>query len=246
MPGVHISLKAEKVFELFGFPVTNSILATWAVMLLLTVGAWLVTKNLKLRPGKLQVAVESIIEMIYNLFVTINGDKTLLFFPLIATLLLFIMFLNWFGLVPGVGSIGINEIEEGHKVFVPLFRAGTADLNTTLAFALISVITIQVVGIKTLGKEYVGRFFNTKSPIYFFAGILELMGEGTKVISFAFRLFGNVFAGEVLLTVIAFLLPVIAPLPFIAMELFVGFIQALVFSMLTAVFLSLASTSHEH
>ena len=167
-----------------------------------------------------------------------------------GTLFIFIIFLNWFGLLPGVGTIGFYEIEEGHevaeKVFVPLFRAGSADLNTTLALALISVVSIQISGIKTLGKEYIGRFFNFKNPIYFFVGILELISEFSKIISFAFRLFGNIFAGEVLLTVIAFLIPVIAPLPFLGLELFVGFIQALVFSMLTSVFLSLATTKSEH
>ncbi|EKD86387.1 MAG: hypothetical protein ACD_37C00314G0001, partial [uncultured bacterium] len=151
----------------------------------------------------------------------------------------------WAGLLPGVGSIGLERIHGGEKEFIPLFRAGSADLNTSLALALISMITIQMVGIKALGVAYLQRFFNFKNPLYFYVGLLELISEFSKVISFSFRLFGNIFAGEVLLAVIAFLIPVIAPIPFLGMEIFVGFIQALVFSMLTAVFIN-AATVREH
>lgn len=247
MSKVHISLTAEKVFEIFGLPVTNSLLTTFLVMLFLIIISLILSRKISLIPGKLQLIFEMIIGGIYDLFEGVMGEKVKIFFPLLGTLFLFIIFLNWFGLLPGVGTIGFHELEEGHKaVFVPLFRAGSADLNTTLAFAMISVFAIQFFGIKTLGKEYLGRFFNFKNPIYFFVGILELISEFSKIISFAFRLFGNIFAGEVLLTVIAFLIPIFAPLPFMGLELFVGFIQALVFSMLTSVFLSLATTKSEH
>ena len=128
--------------------------------------------------------------------------------------------------------------------FVPLFRGPTADLNTTIALALIAFFAIQYFGFKTLGIHYGQRFINVKNPIMAFVGILEIISDISKVISFAFRLFGNVFAGEVLLAVMAFLMPFIAPMPFIALELFVGFIQALVFSTLTAVFVNVA-VSHE-
>ena len=138
------------------------------------------------------------------------------------------------------------EVQEEKKEFVPLLRGATADLNTTLALALFAMFAIQYYGFKTAGIHYGKRFLNFSNPIYFFLGLLELISELSKVVSFAFRLFGNIFAGEVLLAVIAFLMPFIVPLPFLTMELFVGFIQALVFSMLTAVFLSVAVAHGEH
>lgn len=128
---------------------------------------------------------------------------------------------------------------------IPLFRGNNADLNATLALALISVTMIQFYGIQFLGfKTYISKFLNFKDPIYFVLGILEIISELSKVISFAFRLFGNVFAGEVLLTIVAFLVPVLASFPFVILEVFVGFVQALVFSMLTSVFLSLSVSHH--
>lgn len=247
MEGVHISLSAEKIFEIAGIPITNSILTTWLVMIFLIIFSVLLSSKISKVPGYIQSVVEIIIGGIYQLFETVTGAKTKILFPILASLFIFIIFQNWAGLLPGVGTILIKSDALNHEEFVPVFRAGTADLNTTLALATFSVIAIQYFGIITLGREYIGRFFNFKNPIYFFVGVLELMSEATKIVSFAFRLFGNIFAGEVLLTVIAFLMPLLAPLPFMALELFVGFIQALVFSMLTSVFLSLATTSHnEH
>ena len=127
---------------------------------------------------------------------------------------------------------------------MPLFRGPTADLNTTIALALISVFMIQFYGFKHLGLKYLKKFFNFSNPINAFIGILELISEFSRIISFAFRLFGNIFAGEVLLTVISFLIPFIAPLPFLGLEIFVGFIQALVFTMLSLVFISMATSHH--
>jgi F-type H+-transporting ATPase subunit a len=128
--------------------------------------------------------------------------------------------------------------------FVPYFRGPTADLNTTLALALFSIVMVQFTGFKFLGINYGSKFVNLKSPIDFFVGILEIFSEVSRIISFAFRLFGNVFAGEVLLAVMGFIMPLLAPLPFLGLEIFVGFIQALVFSMLTLVFLNIATISH--
>ena len=177
-----------------------------------------------------------------------TGDvKNSQIFPLVATIFLFVIISNWMGLLPGFGSIGIWETHEGHEVFVPLLRSTFADINMTFALALISVTATQVFGFAMLGfKGYGGKFFINpfSDPIGCFVGILELFSEFSKMISFSFRLFGNVFAGEVLLLVISFLVPYIAPLPFYGLEIFVGFIQALVFSFLTLVFLNLATTSH--
>lgn len=243
---LHISLTAEKLFNINGFWITNSLLTSWIVILFLIVFAVVATRKLSLVPANIQSFTEIIIEGFYNLFATILHDKIKIFFPLVATYFIYIISLNWAGLLPGVGTIGFEKIEEGHKVFAPLFRAGTADLNTTLGLAIIAILVIQYSGFKSLGVSYLKKFINFSNPIYFFVGILELISEFSKIISFAFRLFGNIFAGEVLLTVIAFLMPIFAPLPFIGLELFVGFIQALVFSMLTAVFLSLATAKIEH
>jgi F-type H+-transporting ATPase subunit a len=137
-----------------------------------------------------------------------------------------------------------GESHEQETEFVPLFRGPTADLNTTIALALVAFAAIQFFGFKTLGIHYGQRFVNVKNPIMAFVGILEIISDVSKVVSFAFRLFGNVFAGEVLLSVMAFLMPFVAPMPFLALELFVGFIQALVFSTLTAVFVNVA-VAHE-
>ena len=160
--------------------------------------------------------------------------------------MIFILFQNWFGLLPGVGSILIG-VAEGHEVHtVPLLRANNADLNATLSLGIISVLLTQIFGIKFLGfKTYIKKFINFSNPISFFTGILEIISEFSKVISFSFRLFGNIFAGEVLLAIIAFLIPILASFPFLLLELFVGLVQALVFSMLSAVFLSVA-ISKEH
>jgi F-type H+-transporting ATPase subunit a len=245
--GIHISLAAEKLFQIGNiFWVTNSLLTSWLVILFLIIFSYLTARKMSLVPGYLQSIAEITVEGIWNLFSTILQDRTKTFFSLIATYFIYIISLNWAGLLPGVGTIGLEMVEEGHKVFVPLFRSGTADLNTTLALAIIAMLIIQFSGLKTLGLNYLKKFINLSSPIMFFVGILELVSEFSKVISFSFRLFGNIFAGEVLLTVIAFLMPVFAPLPFLGLELFVGFIQALVFSMLTAVFLSLATVKSEH
>ena len=192
------------------------------------------------------------------MFETILGDLHEKAFPLLASFFFFILLSNWFGLLPGVGSITItppvhikNEviIEEPatkEEVKVPLLRGTTADLNTTLGLALISFLAIQYFGITTVGAVgYAKKFINLTNPINFFIGILELVSEFSKILSFAFRLFGNIFAGEVLLGVIAFLIPVLASFPFLLMEIFVGLVQALVFSMLTGVFISSAVQSHD-
>ena len=128
---------------------------------------------------------------------------------------------------------------------IPILRPGTADLNTTLALAIFSIAVTQVFGIYYLHAGYFSKFINFSSPIMFFVGILELISEFAKIISFAFRLFGNIFAGEVLLVVMAFLAPLVVPMPFYGLEIFVGFIQALVFSLLSLVFFNMATQSHE-
>lgn len=242
----HISLAAEKILKVGEVPITNSLLVSWIVaLLMLLVGLW-VSLTRREVPRGLQNIVEVIFEGFYSLFSTVTKERTRQFFPLLATLFLFIIFGNWFGLLPGVGTIGFIEHDHGHEKFIPLLRGATADLNTTLALAVVAVVALQYYGARTLGKTYFSRFISLKHPISFFVGVLEIVSELAKVVSFAFRLFGNIFAGEVLITIVAFLLPLFAPIPFLGLEIFVGFIQAFIFAMLTAVFLRVATLAPEH
>jgi F-type H+-transporting ATPase subunit a len=295
---LHISLAAETIGRFFGFPITNSLLATWFTMIVLFVFTWMATRNMKKIPGTAQSIAELVIGGLYDFFGTVTGHHVKKFFPLLASMFLFVIMANWIGLLPGVGTIGFTHKEEAVHVeavvekpesaiapavddhapvvadshdtemaaggsgtadtshsaeddkehapaFTPLLRAATADLNMTIALAIIAVVSIQYFGFSILGFHYSSKFFNFSSPMAFIVGILEFISEISKLLSFAFRLFGNIFAGEVLLAVLAFLMPFILPLPFLMMELFVGFIQALVFSMLTAVFLNVAVSHGE-
>ncbi len=246
---MNISVAAEKIFSLFGLPVTNSMLVAWIVMAFLFILSIAATRKTTLIPHGLQNLFESIFEEIVKLVDSVTGDRkqSLKFFPLITTIFIFVLVGNWIGLLPGVGSIGIWEEHEGRQLLVPFLRSTAADLNFTLALAIISVLTVQVVGILSVGFfKYTGKFINFSSPLNFFVGVLELISEVAKLISFSFRLFGNVFAGEVLLTVMFFLVPFFVPLPFMLFEVFVGFIQAMVFSMLTLVFLKIATIEAHH
>jgi len=241
---MHISLKAEPVFYFFKIPITNSLIATYIVGIFLVLIALFINKKAKLIPFRFQSLIEEIIEFFWNLCQSVAGENARILFPLIFTFFIFILLNNWFGLLPFVGSLGFYEHHGEEKIFVPLFRAATADINTTLALALVSVVSLQIFGLKKLKFAYLKRFFNFSNPLNLFVGVLELVSDFAKIISFAFRLFGNIFAGEVLLTVITMLIPILAPLPFMGLELFVGFIQALVFSMLSLVFINVLAIEH--
>jgi F-type H+-transporting ATPase subunit a len=246
---INITIGAEKVFSLWQFAVTNTLLMSWIVALLLIGISQLVSRRMSLIPSMLQNIVESAVESLLGFMEKVLGSrqKAETYFPLIATIFTLVLVSNWLGIVPGVGSVGFYETHEGHKIFVPLLRSVASDLNFTLAIAIISVIATNVYGAMANGLGgFLSRYFSFKSPIDFFVGILELLGEFAKIISFSFRLFGNIFAGEVLLIITGFLAPYVVPIPFLGLELFVGFIQALVFATLTLVFISIAVTSHVH
>lgn len=246
MANLHISLAAEPVLHFGQLVVTNSMLAGLAgsiiIFALFVLGARRVALAPTTSAGQWSQTVETISESILNLIegVTHNRERAIRFFPLLMTLFVFILVNNWLGLLPGVGSITITTAEG----VVPLFRGATADLNTTLALAAISVVMTHLYAIKELGLFAHVKKYVSWNPILLFVGLLELVSDLSKMISFAFRLFGNIFAGEVLLVVISYLAPLAGPLPFFVLELFVGFIQALVFTMLTLVFLSIASSHH--
>lgn len=247
---MHISLQAETIGTFLGLPITNSLILSLLVGFILIAGGLLLVKFLKVIPSKAQVLGEILLDTILGFIAEVLGskEKAMKFFPLVATIFLFILLNNWIGVLPGTGSIGFFEEEQGEKVLVPFFRSANSDLNTTFALALVSMIAIQVYGIAKHGVwGHLSKFLVlTKGPIQFFLGILESILEVAKVFSFSFRLFGNIFAGEVLLLVIMTLVPLVAPLPFLFLEFFVGFIQALVFSMLTLVFLKMATDTIEH
>lgn len=241
---MEISLAAEEIINIAGFPITNTLLLAWITMGIIVFFGATSTYKLKLVPGRLQNLIEAIIEKSYDFVKSVIGsDKdTEKVYPIVVTFFVFILLSNWFGLIPGIGTIGISP----NHHFFPFLRAPTSDLNTTLAYAIISVIITNIFGIAAIGFfKHFGKFISFKGPINFFVGILELIAEVAKIISFSFRLFGNIFAGEVLLIVIAAMVPYIAPLPFLGLEVFVGFIQALVFSMLTMIFIKVAITEHE-
>jgi len=240
----HISLASQPIFHIGSFAISNSILASWLTMAILIVIGILLYNRTKSVPKGLQNIVEMVIELFLNLVDSVTQDrkKSEKFLPWILTFFLFILLSNWLELIPGFGAFGLKSVSHGESVFTPLLRSANTDLNTTLALALISVVMTQFFGIAAIGAiKYAGKFINFKSFIGFFVGILELISEIAKIISFAFRLFGNIFAGEILLVVITFLIPYIMPIPFYGLELFVGFIQALVFSMLTLVFMTVAT-----
>ena len=256
---------AEPILHIKDFPITNSLLTSWLALFVIIGISLAVRMKMKKIPGKIQHIFEILIEGAMSLCDQVTNDRKLTnkIFPIVFTLFVFILINNWVGILPFVGSIGMNVLEEGHEVFVPFFRGGTADVNMTLALSLMIVIGSNVFGMIAVGvwktfNKYVnisllGSIFTKVrkdpsilivAPITFFVGILELIGEIAKVASLSFRLFGNIFAGEVLLTIVAFLVPVLASFPFILLEVFVGFIQALVFSMLTSVFISGAIAKH--
>jgi len=222
--------------------------------------------KLKKIPGKVQGVTEMIFEWFLETFDSVTSDrkKSLMFFPLVFSFFIFILLNNWFGLLPGVGTVGQVVSEHGELVLIPYLRGGTADLNTTLALALIAVIASHAFGVFKIGAwTHFNKFINIKAfleipqkirkeptiifinPIKAFVGIVEIIGEVAKIASLSFRLFGNIFAGEVLLASMATLVAWLVPIPFMFLELIVGVVQALIFALLTLAFLTI-NTMEEH
>ncbi len=238
-----VTFSSESIFHLGFFNVTNTILNTLLVDAIILGLVFFIAKNLSKIPNLFQSGVELTVEWFYNLTETIAEENTKKIFPFFMTFFLFILVANWSGLIPGVGSIGF--FEEGK--LVPLFRGTTSDFNTTLALALISALATHTMSIGTIGiKSYLSRYFSL-NPINLFIGLLEIISEFTKVISLSFRLFGNIFAGEIVLITVSGIFAFLFPIPFLLLEIIVGLVQALVFSMLTMVFMAVLSTPHgEH
>ncbi len=259
-------LPADVIFHLFGLPITNTILATWITMAVLIVLALAASRRLKLIPSRLQSMWENTLNWVYELCVNTAGERNgRTFFPLVATIFLFVGLNAWLSLIPGYGTI-LYHTAEGE---VELIRGANTDLNTTLSLALIVFITTEFIGFKRFKLGYLRKFFVARpfarsfmqlfkkgaskgqaamgmvsGAMTAFAGLLELLSEFIRIISLTFRLFGNMLAGEILLLMIAFLVPYFVPIIFYGLEGLVGFIQALVFAALTIVYISLAVTPH--
>ncbi|OGE86178.1 MAG: ATP synthase F0 subunit A [Candidatus Doudnabacteria bacterium RIFCSPHIGHO2_02_FULL_46_11] len=263
-------LAAESIFHLGNFAITNSYINSTIVVLIFLVVGFLVKRGFSKQkdnaPRGFLNFVESLVELLLSYMdkVTHGRDKSIKFLPIVGTLFFFILVSNWMGILPGIGSIGIWQVHQGEVELIPMFRPANADLNMTLAMALFVVTASHFLGIAAIGFfKYANKFiklgdlwhaFKTLNPITiltafieFFVGFIEIISEVAKVLSLSLRLFGNIFAGEVLLTVIGSLIAFFVPLPFIALELLVGVVQALVFAMLTLAYLTVATTEmHSH
>jgi F-type H+-transporting ATPase subunit a len=265
----HIAVPVDILFYIpfgnpNGFPVTNTFVVTWITIFFLLGLFHLAARRPQIIPKRIQNLVEWMVELLLNLCEDVAGKKNgRRFFPWVATIFLFVLFANWWEVIPGVESIGTPE-PGAHAAFTflgiqfltgadsnkitPWFRPPSTDLNLTLAIALVSVVVTQIYGFRLLGvRAHVGKYLDFRGgPLGLVVGLLEAVLELIRIISFSFRLFGNLFAGDVLLLVMAFLVPFLGATPFYFLEIFVGFIQAFVFAMLTLVFMTLAATPHEH
>ncbi len=263
----HVQLPAEGVFDISGFTVTNTLLASWVSIIVLVALGWAVTRRIKLIPSRLQSLLEFAIEWMLNLCVDVAGEKNgRRFFPVITTIFLFVLMNAWLGLIPGFGSILIVGTE-GHQV--NLLRGANTDINMPLALAIVSFVFVEYFGLRSGGglrylKKFinVGQFFRGAGQLVrgkvragvvgvgmgaidIFVGVLEGLSEIVRVVSFTFRLFGNMTGGEILILMMFFLAPWVLAIPFYGLELLVGLVQAIVFGGLTLVFVTIAVTPHE-
>lgn len=230
-----ITLSGEKLFEIMGFPITN----TFILALLISFGIffifYLFFRKTSLIPNKIQNLFEWILEGLFNFMDSVTGSRELTkdVFPVSATLFILILFSNLIELIPGVGVFSF-------------LRSPSSDLNFTVALAGASVVYINVLAAKRTGIfNYFKKFVN-KNPVLIFVGLLEGVSEISRIFSLAIRLFGNLFAGEILLVVISFLFAYVLPLPFLFLEIMVGFIQAFIFSSLIVIFYTTAVQTAHH
>lgn len=237
--GIHVAIAAEKLGSIGNIPITNTLVASGIVFLVLSILAVFVGKRLRMIPGRLQSVFEHIVEAAYDYVAETleSRDMARRFFPLIVTMFLFIWFANMMEFLPGIGSI----LYHGE----PLLRSVNTDLNTPLALSLIAFFVIQITGILTIGLVKYGSKFLVnplRDPVGFAVGLIELIGELVRVVSLSFRLFGNILAGEVVLTVAKYFVPYFLPVPLMLFEIFIGTLQAAIFALLTLFFIKLAIT----
>ena len=246
---LHVSVKADEIFTIFGFPVTNSHMLGVVGLIVLM---WLMFRTRAAALGKKKHTFATRLmnwtfDGLYNTVGQVIPDRKWArkVAPLCITIFFFIVAQYWLGLLPIIGPITVGA----HGT--PLFRGGLADLNMTFGLAIVTIVAVQVYAFKYLGfKGNMGRYFVNplKDPIMSFVGILELVAEFSRMLGLSFRLFGNVFAGEILLVVIAYMAKLASPAalqPFYLFELFIGGIQAYIFFMLSTVFISLGLAHHD-
>ncbi|KKU50407.1 MAG: ATP synthase subunit a [Parcubacteria group bacterium GW2011_GWA1_47_10] len=260
-----ITLFAEPILHFENFTLTNALLTSWVAVAVIIILSVFLRKGLREVPGKLQSIFEMMVEGALAMCDQVTNDRalSLKIFPIAISVFFFILVNNWLGIMP-LGGLGIIERGEEGLAFIPYLRGGTADINTTLALAVMAVVGANIFGVLSLGVwKTLNKYVNLKAlgdifrkirheptiilvaPITFFVGLIEIIGEFAKIASLSFRLFGNVFAGEVLLVSMAALVAYIVPIPFMFLELLVGVIQALIFAILTVVYFTIASSDHE-
>ena len=263
----HVKLPAEGITHIGGLTITNTLIASWLTIIVLVGLFYACTRKMKLVPSRLQSLAELIVETLLNFIESVAGQKNArTLFPVVATIFLCVITNAYLALLPFFGTIGITESD---GAFVPLLRAANTDVNVPLSIAIMSFVFVEYCGLRSVGLfRYFNSFFNfgqlrdgvvslfrgkirpAISGILFglinlFVGGLEVLSHFIRIISFTFRLFGNMTAGEILLLVVTFLVPLIAAIPFYGLELLVGFLQALIFAGLTLVFGVIALTPHE-
>jgi F-type H+-transporting ATPase subunit a len=235
------SLGPETIFNVLGQRVTNTLLATLLVDAVILFLVFFIRRRLSLIPGPLQSGAEVLIEYLGDTTEQVAGPRSGKIFPWVAVFFIFIAFSNLMGLLPGFGTVGFHR--DGR--LVPILRAATSDLNTTLALAIVSVVATHVLAVRSTGiVQYLKRFF-ALNPLLLFVGVLEIVSELTKLLSFSFRLYGNISAGERMLGTMAELFAFIVPIPFLALEILVGLIQAMIFAFLTMAFMAILTEPRE-
>lgn len=260
------TLFAEPIAHFGNFTVTNSLFTSWIVVFILVVLAVVIRIKIKKIPRGIQNFFEIMIEGAESLCDQVTNSRAITnkAFPIVFSVFMIVLLNNWMGILP-FGGFGLIEVGEHGKMFIPLIRSGTADVNGTLPLAILSVIGANIFGILSIGlwkslNKYVnlnalGTLFTKirkdpsvimTAPIMFAVGFIEFVGEFAKIASLSFRLFGNVFAGEVLLASMGSILAYALPTPFLLLEVFVGVIQAFIFAILTLVYYTIASMDHEH
>ena len=271
VPKPHVSLPAEPVFHIGSFVITNTLIASWFTIIVLVLLSIFLTRKMQLIPSRRQAMAEAIVEGLLNFVESVSGKKLArMLFPAVATIFIYVISNAYLALLPFFGTIGLYHGGHGeHGEFVAFFRAANTDVNVPLSIAIMSFIFVETWGMKSLGVlHYIGQFINLgqllqgvkelitgkikTAPmnilfgiINLFVGVLEIFSHLTRMLSFTFRLFGNMTAGEILILVSCFLIPLVFTIPFYGLELLIGLIQALIFSGLTLVFGTVAATPHE-
>jgi F-type H+-transporting ATPase subunit a len=230
----------ETVFTISGFRVTSTLLATLLVDVVIVSLVLAIRRRLSLIPGKLQGVAEGVVDYLYTTTEQVAGSRAPMIFPWVAIFFIYIALSNLIGLFPGFGTIGFRRVGG----FVPLLHVSTSDLNVTLPLAVVSVVAANALSIRTIGLGgYLKRFFAV-NPLLLFVGLLELLQEVTKFITFSFRLYGNISAGEMVLGTMSSLVAFVVPIPFLAFEILVAVIQGMIFALLTLAFMTILTEPH--